>query len=124
MKKTFVLLFVISFLAVTQIVSTVASYSEPFQSKEFRKTVELQSGAEFRLETDKGSVRLTSWDKNSVEIFARIDPPENESEDYQRRAVEGARIEVLGGGNSLTVRSNFEEVPYKDNVLGSLSRSK
>ena len=124
MKKTIVLLFVLSLVAVSQVVSTAASYSAPFQNKEFRKTVDLQSGAEFRLETDKGSVRLTSWDKNSVEIYARIEPPDNESEDYQRRAVEGARIDVSGGGNSLTVRSNFEDVPYKDSVLDKMSRSK
>ncbi|HKP88117.1 MAG TPA: hypothetical protein VJZ26_18575 [Blastocatellia bacterium] len=93
-----------------------------YQGKEFKRTVELESGGDFLLSSDKGSVRLTSWDNNQVEISARIDPPQNVSEDYGRRAVEGARIEVLGGGRSLTVRSNFDGVPYRDG-LGDRSKT-
>ncbi len=94
------------------------------QSKEFRQTVEVEDGANFQFDTDKGSVRLTSWESNKVEIYARIEPPKNESEDYGRRAVEAARIEVLGGGRSLTVRSNFEDVPNQNRWAGGLSYSK
>jgi hypothetical protein len=36
------------------------------------------------------------------------------SEDYGRRAVEAAQVDVIGGGQSLTVRSNFDDIPYKD----------
>ena len=92
------------------------------QSKDFKKTVELESGGSLTLSTDKGSVRLSSWSQNQVEIVARIDPPEGASEDYARRAIEGAVIEVIGGGRSLTIRSNFEGVPYRDDY-GSRSRS-
>lgn len=121
MKKSIFFLF--SILALTLLphveiksnASTLAT--APLQSKEFRKTVDLQNGGDFTLETDKGSVRLTSWDSNQVEIFARIEAPENESADYGREAVEGARIDVTGGGRSLTVRSNFDGVPYKGNVI-------
>ena len=92
-----------------------------YQSKEFKRTVDFEAGGDFLLNSDKGSVRLTSWDNNQVEISARIDPPQNVGEDYGRRAVEGARIEVLGGGRSLTVRSNFDGVPYGE---GFVNRSK
>jgi hypothetical protein len=84
------------------------------QSREFRKTVEFASGGDLRFNTDKGSVRLTSWDQNRVEIYARIEPPENVDADYGRRAVEAARIDVLGDARSLTIRSSFDDVPYKD----------
>lgn len=88
------------------------------QGREFRKTVEFQPGGELTLTTDKGSVNLTSWDRNEVEIVARIEPPEEVSEDYGRRVVEAARVEVLGDARSLTIRSNFEDVPYKtDNLV-------
>src|SRR5688500_7057871 len=84
------------------------------QSKDFKKTVDLEAGGSLTLSTDKGSVRLSSWSQNQVEIVARIDPPEDVSQDYGRRAVEGAIIEVLGGGRLLSIRSNFEGVPYRD----------
>jgi hypothetical protein len=92
------------------------------QSKDFKKTVELDSGGSLTVSTDKGSVRLSSWNQNQVEIVARIDPPEEVSQDYGRRAVEGVVIEVIGGGRSVTVRSNFEGVPYRDD-FGSRSRT-
>jgi hypothetical protein len=90
----------------------------PLQSKEFKRNVEIDRGADFILETDKGSVLLTSWDSNQIEISARIEAPKNESEDYGKLAVEGARIDVSGDKRVLTVRSNFDGVPYKDNTLG------
>jgi hypothetical protein len=127
MKRFFGLMMVFAVIAVLQFAHATTAYFDNSgfaQSKDFKKSVAVDNGADFHLETDKGSVKLTAWDGNQVEIVARIDPPENESDDYQRRAVEGARIEVLGGGHSLTVRSNFDGVPYKDTVLGGLNQSK
>jgi hypothetical protein len=87
-----------------------------FQSKEFRRVVEFTPGGELTLDSDKGSVRLTAWDSSQIEIYARIDPPQNVSEDYGRRAVEGARIDVSGDARSLTVRSNFDAVPDREGL--------
>jgi len=111
-----------------KLILTLATIVLPFcltataQSKDFKKTVELEQGGNLTLSTDKGSVRLSSWNQNQVEIVARIDPPEEVSQDYARRAVEGVMIEVLGGGRSLTVRSNFEGVPYRED-FGSRSKT-
>jgi hypothetical protein len=127
MKRVFGLLLSISIVAILQIsqpsAANVGSITAS-QSKDFKKTVAVDNGADFRLETDKGSVKLTSWDSNQVEIVARIDPPENESDDYQRRAVEAARIEVIGGGRTLTVRSNFDAVPSRDGAFIGMGNSK
>jgi hypothetical protein len=84
------------------------------QGKEFKKVVDFEPGGDLRLNSDKGSLVLTAWDKNQVEVTARIDPPQGVGEDYGRRAVEGARVEVTGNSRSLTVRSIFDDVPYKD----------
>jgi hypothetical protein len=111
MKKTIWL-----FLIVLSAVFVIAPLrlAAVIQSREFRKTVEFVPGSELRFNTDKGGVRLTSWDQNRVEIYARIEPPEDVDADYGRRAVEAARVDVLGDARSLTVRSNFDDVPYKD----------
>ena len=109
-------------LTLALIVLSAPAFSGPPQSKEFKKTVEFESGGSLMLSTDKGSVRLSSWNQNQVEVIARIDPPEEVNQDYARRAVEGVVIDVIGGGNSLTIRSNFEGVPYRDD-FGSRSRT-
>jgi hypothetical protein len=111
MKKT-IWLFLIVLLAACVIAPP--EFAAGAQSREFRKTVEFVAGGELRLNTDKGSVRLTSWDQRRVEIYARIEPPEGVDADYGRRAVEAARIEVSGDARSLTILSDFDDVPYKD----------
>lgn len=83
------------------------------QSKDFKQVVDFEPSGELTLNSDKGSVRVTAWDSNQIEIVARIDAPENVSADYGQRAVDGTRIDVTGTSRSLTVRSNFEGVPYK-----------
>jgi len=88
------------------------------QAKEFRKTVAFEPGGELTFVTDKGSVKLTAWDRREVEVYARIEPPVNESADYGRRAVEAAQVEVTGTARALTIRSDFEAVPSKDTRWG------
>jgi hypothetical protein len=111
MKKT-TWLFLIVLMAIS-VIGPLA-LTAAIQGREFRKTVEFAPGSELRFNTDKGSARLTSWDQGRVEIYARIEPPEDVEADYGRRAVEAARIEVVGDARSLTIRSNFDDVPYKD----------
>jgi hypothetical protein len=111
MKRT-TWLFLIALMAIFVIASL--ELAALAQSREFRKTVEFTPGSDLRFNTDRGSVRLTSWDQSQIEIYARIEPPENVDADYGRRVVEAARIEVTGDARSLTIRSNFDDLPYKD----------
>jgi len=110
MKRT-TWLFLIVLLAI--FVTAPLTLTAVIQGREFRKTVEFAPGGDLRFNTDKGSVRLTSWDQNRVDIYARIEPPDHVDADYGRRAVEAARIEVSGDARSLTIRSDFDDVPYK-----------
>jgi hypothetical protein len=101
-------------------VVVAASAAALAQSKDFSRSLDFQAGGDLSVKTDKGSLRLSSWDRNQVEIKARIEAPENVSEDYARRAIEAVRIEVTGDGRSLAIRSVFDDVPYLD----SSSRSR
>lgn len=111
MKKTSWLFLIVS-LAI--LVIAPLKFAAGAQSREFRKTVELMPGGDLRFNTDKGSVRLTAWDQSRVEIYARIEAPKDVDADYGRRAVDATRIETSGDARSLTIRSNFDDVPYKD----------
>jgi hypothetical protein len=83
------------------------------QTREFRQSVPFQPGGELVFDTDKGSVTLTGWDRSEVAVSARIVADEREDTDYARRAVEAARIDMTGGGQRLSIRSNFDAVPEK-----------
>ncbi|HYK89311.1 MAG TPA: DUF4097 family beta strand repeat-containing protein [Acidobacteriota bacterium] len=83
------------------------------QVKEFRKAAQFDSGGRLILKIDHSTLRLESWDQNQVEVFARIEPQQNVSEDYARQAVEATRIEVTGDARSLSIETNFDDVPYR-----------
>lgn len=99
----------------------VLSVTSLAQSKTFNRTVEFSAGGNLRIKTDIGSVRLTSWDNNQVEIIARIEGRNNNnvSEDYMRRAVEATQIEVNGDARSLTVQANYENIPSENKWGGN-----
>ena len=81
------------------------------QSREFSRTVELDPAAALRVVGGKGSIRITSWDQPQVEIRARIERPDQVSDDYASRAIGATNIEVTGDRRSLSVVSNYSNVP-------------
>lgn len=83
------------------------------QTREFRQSVPFQPGSELTFDTDKGSVVLTAWNRSEVAVFARIEADEREEADYARRVVDATRIEITGGAQRLSIRSNFDNVPEK-----------
>src|SRR5262245_20494654 len=81
------------------------------QTKVFERTVHLSSRGSLDLTSSKGSVRLTPWDRDEVEIHARIEADTSALGDYGRRAVEATAIDVTASGDRVTIRPNFENLP-------------
>lgn len=104
----------ITFLVVLSAVSLA-------QSKNFNRTVDFTPGGDLRVSTDVGTVKLTSWDRNQVEVVARIEGRDNTdvSADYMRRAVEATEIEMIGSGNRVTIKANYDNVPTENRWGGN-----
>lgn len=97
----------------------VSAAAAAAQERTFRQTMEFQAGSRLALETDRGSVRLTSWDRPSAEIVARIEPPSGVDDDYAREAVEGTAIEVRGNRRSVRIRTDYRGVPRRGQLFGN-----
>lgn len=91
------------------------------QSREVKQAVPFNSGGDLRVSTDRSRVRLTSWERSEVEVFARITKPEHADRDFDPRAIEATKIDVIGDARSLTIRTNFDDIPYKDGRWGNRS---
>jgi hypothetical protein len=106
----------IAFLVILSAVSVA-------QSKTFNRSVDFTPGGDLRVNTDVGTVRLTSWERNQVEVVARIEGRNREdvSADYLRRAVEATEIEIVGSGNRVTIKANYDNVPY-ESIWGGRNR--
>lgn len=94
----------------TAVLLTVA-FPAAGQTREFRRSVPFERGGELIFDTDKGSVTLTAWDRAEVAVYARIEADNGEDPDYRRRVVDAARIDIIGGAERLSIRSNFDGVP-------------
>jgi hypothetical protein len=89
------------------------STSAAAQSREFSRTVDLDPGGSLRIVGTKGSMRITSWDEPRVEIHARIERPEDVDDDYATRAIEATTIEVTGDRHTVSVLSDYRNVPSR-----------
>lgn len=81
------------------------------QSRTVRQTVDLSAGGRLTLVADISDVHLTSWDREELEVVARIEAREPLSGDAAKQAVEATRIDVTGGAAARTVRANYDDVP-------------
>ena len=97
----------------------VVSTTAAAQERTFRQTMEFQAGSRLALEADRGTVRLTSWDRPTAEIVARIEPPSGVDDDYARQAVDGTAIEVRGNRRSVRVRTDYRGVPRRGGLFGN-----
>jgi hypothetical protein len=91
----------------------ICSANAAAQTREFSRTVDLESGGALRIVGTKGSMRIVSWDQPKVEVRARIERPDGVDEDYAARAVEATDIAVTGDRTSVSVVSDYERVPTR-----------
>ena len=113
MKRKLFSAMVIGLFALAGSLAVFAGDAKPFQ-----KTVTLNSGGMLRLDTYKGSITISSWDRDEIAIDAHIEAPEDVDADYGQAAVDATRIEVSGEGDSVTIRSDYDDVPSQKTWLG------
>lgn len=80
------------------------------QDKVFEAVASLEPLGRLALETGQGTVRLSSWDRPTVDIRARIEPPVGADADEGQRSVEGTIVEVRGSRRSVRIRSVYGAV--------------
>ena len=102
--------------------AAVACSSPAFaQSRTFDQTLKLSPGGSLSLTATKGSVRLTAWDRDEVQIHARIEA--GSDDEYGKEAVDATQVDVSGDGRSVRIRSNYDTVPRHWTVWGNDSRT-
>lgn len=99
------------FKALSVLACLVVATPVAAQSKQFDKTVPLPSGGYLALHATRGSVKLTSWDRNEVEIRARIQAAPRVDADYARESVDATTVDVTSGARDVRIRSNYDKVP-------------
>ena len=65
------------------------------------------------LDTFKGTIQLSAWDANSIQISARIYAPDDVSAQYARDSVSATEVQVTGDSRSLGIRSDYDAVTFE-----------
>jgi hypothetical protein len=74
-------------------------------SKEFRRTVPLAGNGRVELRTNRGTARITPWDRHEVEVFAKIEarPESRDPEESVRRT----EIRFDATADSVLIQTDF-----------------
>jgi hypothetical protein len=91
--------------ALALLAATVAQASD---TKEVHKTLALEKNGRLAVKTYKGSVTVTTWDRPEVKVDARIEPDGDDR--YSREKVQWTEVRISGGGGSVEIKSDYDEV--------------
>ncbi len=85
-------------------------------TKEFSRTAPLDPGGRLSIDTYKGSIHITAWDRKEVEIKARIE----EDPGWMSMPVEDVEIRVDASASSIRVKSDYHSHRGMFSIQGSL----
>src|SRR5271166_5293652 len=75
--------------------------------KDVNRTVSLTPSGSVTIETHKGSIRVTTWDRAEVEIKARIESEPGTTMD--RRRFEGTEVRIVSSPDAVDIRTEYPE---------------
>ena len=83
--------------------ATTATLLTAAPTKEFNRTVPLGSGGRLSINTHKGSIHITGWDRHEVEIKARIE----EDPGWMSMRVDDVEIRVDASSTDIRVKTDY-----------------
>ena len=102
--------------AIAFLLAAPGAASAGMPSKEVHRTIPLDRDGRVSIETFKGSVHVTAWDRAEAEVTASIvaDDTCGDSK-YQADMVKDTEVRFSGEGRSLTLRSDYDRVDGLNN---------
>ncbi len=97
-------------LAMILIAASAVAVAGEFK-REISKTLAFQPGDRLSIKAYKGSIHLTSWDRNQIEIHATIEAPPLSDSEYAREGVERTRVDISESSSGVRIKSDYEDVP-------------
>ena len=101
------------------LVAALAPPAAGVPSREVSKTLPLTGSGPVSLDTYKGSIRITPWDRAEVAVEARIAPDEScGSERDQKKWMDATRVLIEPSGGGVKIVSDYDELDSAWNFFG------
>src|SRR6266705_539677 len=81
-------------------------------TKEVHRTLSLDRDGRVSVDTYKGTVTVTTWEKPEVRVDALIEPDGDYRE--SREKVRWTEVRISGGGASMEIKSDYDEVKHHE----------
>ena len=89
-------------------------------SRDVSKALLLAAGESVRVDTYKGSIRITPWDRAELAVEARITPDDSCGSDKdQKKWMDATRVVVEPSGGGVRIASDYDELGASWNFFGS-----
>lgn len=89
---------------------TAASSVQAADTKEVHRTLALDRDGRVSVNTYKGSITVTTWERPEVRVDARIEPDGDCRE--SREKVQWTEVRISGGGGSVEITSDYDAVKH------------
>jgi hypothetical protein len=89
---------------------TAASSAQAADTKEVHRTLALDRDGRVSVNTYKGSITVTTWERPEVRVDARIEPDGDCRE--SREKVQWTEVRISGGGGSVEITSDYDAVKH------------
>lgn len=100
------ILYIIVFAA-TSIFATSAHSQD---SRDISKTLPLKADGEITIDTYKGSVKITTWDKPQVEIHARIEADDEFDTKYSAEKVRDTDVRIDATDSHIRIKTDYDNI--------------
>lgn len=103
-------------------VLTLSSIAQ--ETREISKTMPLNSGGRLSIDTYKGSITITSWDKNEVEVYAKIEPDVQAWSGDDEEDVRDTEVRITGSTNEVRIKTDYDKLRrHRDGFWGMFGES-
>jgi hypothetical protein len=92
---------------VATLVVAVSAVVSAADFKDVNRTVALNANGLVEIETHKGSITVTAWDRREVEIKARIEPEPGNTMD--RRRFDGTEVRIDSSADSVRIKTYYPD---------------
>lgn len=79
-------------------------------SREITKTVPLKADGEVTIDTYKGSIKITTWDKPQVEIHAVIEADDNFDTKYSEEKVRDTDVRIDATESRVSIKTDYDNI--------------
>ncbi len=98
------------FFLVTAVTSIIASFAFAQDSREISKTLPLKVDGEVAIDTYKGSITITTWDKPQVEIRARIEADDEFDTKYSAEKVRDTDVRIDATDSRVRIKTDYDNI--------------